>query len=136
LGNCQAQSGKPVEAEEWFAKALRVNNSDPQLLYEAGTIYIAHNKVPQGIKYLNAALDREPRAYFAALNIGVAYLQMKDTENAIAYLNRAGAIDPTHPEGYINLATALSDAGDGVNAQKNLEYGARLALIKQYRGSR
>jgi Tfp pilus assembly protein PilF len=58
--------------------------------------------------------------------MGTCYLQLRDYNNAVNYLNTAIQQDPNYADAYYNLGLTYSQLGDELNAQKYLQQAQQL----------
>jgi protein O-mannosyl-transferase len=112
LGTALASQGQLDDAIAAFREALRLQPDAPQVrqnlaraLAERGQQHLSQNRVDDAIRDLNAALEFQPP--FAAevhYELGVAYAKLGRTADAIAQLQKALQIDPSHVEARQALA--------------------------------
>ena len=102
------RKGKLAEADEHFAKALKLDPKNPDLLCDRGySFYLRDNKA-EAEKSLQAALALAPDHSRSHTNLGLILASRGDSNNALAEFNRAGT-DPA--DARANLALVLALAG-------------------------
>ncbi|MBU4334889.1 MAG: tetratricopeptide repeat protein, partial [Candidatus Omnitrophica bacterium] len=67
-----------------------------------GNAYVLDGQFDIGLKYLNKAIDQDPKHYKAYLNRGVAYENKKDYLNALADYTKAIDLKPHYAKAYGN----------------------------------
>jgi tetratricopeptide (TPR) repeat protein len=131
-----------VTADEWLARAVALEDSEPTAAMEAyqrslrlrpdcseawinlGRLH-AENDNPEGARQcFRSALEVDPADATALYNLGVVAQDAGEETEAIGLYGRALEIDPGLAEAHYNLATLYDQAGD-----------ARLAIrhINEYR---
>ena len=102
------RKGKLAEADEHFAKALKLDPKNPDLLCDRGySFHLRDNKV-EAEKSLRAALALAPDHSRSHTNLGLIRATQGDSNGALAEFSRAGT-DPA--DARANLALALALAG-------------------------
>jgi predicted Zn-dependent protease len=80
--------GKPEEAETAFRKAVSLDPKSPRLLSDLGLSYLKNQKLADGAKALQQALDLDPTDERAAKYSLGAYVDLKDWPQALAVTQR------------------------------------------------
>ena len=84
-------------------------------------------------RYETIAVGEKAKSYYRALGfvsvmaIATAYLTLGDWPSAVAWLRRAVALDPDHPDVHENLGIAYAESGDAPNARIHLAKAVELA---------
>jgi tetratricopeptide (TPR) repeat protein len=112
LGIALASQGQLDDAVAAFREALRLQPDAPQArqnlargLAERGQQHLSQNRLDDAIRELTAALEYQPP--FAAevhYQLGVAHAKLGRTADAIAQLEKALQLDPSHAEARQTLA--------------------------------
>ncbi len=79
------------------------------------------------ISQLKMLLEQEPNDPFCLYSIAFEYTKAGDTENAIAYYDRAIEADPDYCYAYYHKARALKESGDVAAALEVLKIGLERA---------
>ena len=88
--------------------------------YMYGTLAGQYGKYPTAVKYLTAALAREPKLVDAHHNLGLAYYKMGRVDDAVREWSHTLRLDPSYDETYYNIAIFLLDNGRRADAEKAL----------------
>jgi tetratricopeptide (TPR) repeat protein len=116
------KTGDLKSAATLFRDLLQRQPDDPNLCFYLGDT-ILNAQDPQGaVKYLNAAVSRDPQLLLAQRSLGLAYLQIGQSALAIAHLQQALPIDEDGSLHY-QLARAYQ-----ANGQRELA----APLLRQY----
>ena len=125
FGSFIAQNGMTRDATEYYRVALRLEDGDPVLWINAGTLYLQAGEPGDAAEAFGHALTIAPNNAFAHYNMGAALHEMDRYENAIEAYKTALALDP--------------DLGDpAVNPQaanNKLLLAVRLMLYQEQMGS-
>ncbi|MBC8342908.1 MAG: tetratricopeptide repeat protein [Bacteroidetes bacterium] len=95
-------------AIEAYSRSTELNPNDDYAFLELGKIYLYRAEPEIAITYLNEALKiskYNPETYS---NKALYYLQMKDTNKAISFLETAVNVDPDYLNAYIDLGYLYS----------------------------
>jgi tetratricopeptide (TPR) repeat protein len=125
FGSFIAQNGMTRDATEYYRVALHLEDDDPVLWINAGTLYLQAGEPGDAAEAFGRALTIAPNNAFAHYNMGAALHEMDRYENAIEAYKTALALDP--------------DLGDpSVNPQaanNKLLLAVRLMLYQEQMGS-
>ena len=115
LASLYYQSGRAQEAEAAFDAIYPVGGpSDPVVLLEAGRGALRANVFVPATKLLSRALERRPYDRDGLLDLGNAYLALRDTTRLLATAQRLATVDP------LNRATLrLLAAGWDLRARRD-----------------
>jgi len=105
--------GLTVSACASSAKKLAVERErDPQYQFDKAALCLQYNMVDESFKYIDRALDLNPR-FAAALNLrGLALMMKGRIPEAVQALLSCVEINPSFSEGWNNLATAFDQSGE------------------------
>jgi tetratricopeptide (TPR) repeat protein len=115
------------KATELYKAAIgnKINYTFPYI--QLGNIYLQSNMFTDALTYFEGGLQRLGRLDPQILNsMGTCYLQLRDYNNAVNYLNTAIQQDPNYADAYYNLGLTYSQLGDELNAQKYLQQAQQL----------
>jgi tetratricopeptide (TPR) repeat protein len=87
-GNLFFQTGRAAPAECAFQRCLALEDN-PMVLANLGASFRRLNKHEEGLRVLEAAIDRKPDYQPALVNLGSMYVNEGQPENGIPYLERA-----------------------------------------------
>ena len=80
--------------ENWYDKALAVNQDNVPALVQKGTDLVSQDKAEQAITWLNKALSVDPTNLMALISKGTALKELGQYPEAIILYDRVLAIDP------------------------------------------
>ena len=102
------RKGKFAEADDHFARALKLDPQNPDLLCDRGYSFYLRDQKDEAEKALRAALALAPDHARSHTNLGLIRAAQGDSTGALAEFSRAGT-DPA--DARANLALALALAG-------------------------
>ncbi len=111
LGLLLADAGDHAAARQSFEEASRRDPSNGSYLANVGNARRALGDFEGARQSYQTALDRDQTLSDAANGLGVILVQQKRAGEAIPWLERAIASDPTFAEAQLNLAIALHENG-------------------------
>lgn len=124
-GTVQLQQGQTEEAEETFARALRMDADQPLAHYNLGLIDQRANRTEDAAEHYDDALaldaDHGPSLY----NAGIL-AEESDLDEAIDLYRRAIEAQPGHAPTYMRLGFALNHLGRTAEAETMLAKGLEL----------
>jgi Tfp pilus assembly protein PilF len=92
------------------------NESDPKYQYEKGIIAYKYGLADEAIRYTELAVSLDPKFHLAYNLMGLAYSSKGDHVKAAAAYAKAVEAKPDYVEGWNNLGTARTEAGDPAGA--------------------
>jgi tetratricopeptide (TPR) repeat protein len=128
----------PVTADEWFARALALEDTDGAAAIDAyrrsirlrpdsteawvnlGRLFAESGDPEAAGECFRAALDLDPTDATAIYNLGVVAQDAGREADAIALYNRALELDPELAEAHYNLATLFDQSGDSRAAIRHI----------------
>ena len=128
----------PVTADEWFARALALEDTDAAAAIDAyrrsirlrpdsteawvnlGRLFAESGDADAAGECFRAALDLDPTDATAIYNLGVVAQDAGREADAIALYNRALELDPELAEAHYNLATLFDQSGDSRAAIRHI----------------
>jgi tetratricopeptide (TPR) repeat protein len=124
-GTTQVQNGEPEEAEETFARALRMDSDQALAHYNLGLIDQRANRKGDARKHYEKALaiapDHGPTLYNSAI-----LTEDDDLDAAIEAYRKAIEAQPEFAPAYMRLGFALAHLGRSAEAEPMLEKGLEL----------
>ncbi len=132
-------------AEAQLLKALRYVKTDMQkgrLINNLGEIYLNQNNYTKALEHYRLALQTAYKANDKLIvstilsNIGVLYMNSSQNDSAYFYFKKVVKLNPEHIDHYLlaqtykHIASLEFDAGDKLEAKKNMEKS--LAIAEQY----
>ncbi len=124
LGEVQRKLGNPVLAIELNRQALKLDASLTPAYYYIGLAYVDLKKEDDAIAALESSIDSPYVAPEMYLTLGSLYARRKRYKEGEELCRRAVALDPSRPEGHVNLAQLYNLRGASDKALDEL----RLAL--------
>jgi tetratricopeptide (TPR) repeat protein len=125
LGSVYLKQDKNDEARESFERATKLQASYPDTLANAwnnlGLLATREGKTAEAIPYFQEALRRNPDHLVALENLGNAYRQEKDWDQARTTLERAVKVSPDDPEANYSLGMVFAQMDDSDRAYQYLQ---------------
>ena len=117
LGIILRNEGNWQDAISVYEKALGVAHDDPVVHYNMGLAYWEGEERRKAVRCFESALDLDPHFYAgsvgAAANIGALYLDLREYEQALPFLEHAVDLEPDNETAVKRLETAKKNAGPG-----------------------
>jgi len=138
IGLCMASLGKPAEAERYFLAAISAYKTatgareDPRLDY--GVFLVREGRAREALDPLRQALAASPNSPTGNAETGRALLDLDRPAEALAYLQKAVAIDPQAWNVRMLLGKAYLRAGRSEDGERELLQG-RAGWAKANAGS-
>lgn len=123
-----------AKAEEYYLKAVAANDIFPQPHYNLGSILEARGDVYGAVKEYEAALQVDPKFYYALQSIVVLYAKQANYPKAIEAIEQLKLLRPNDSRVLYNAATLYMAEKNKVAARQNAEAG--LAVVGNDRGLR
>lgn len=117
IGHCYDRMHNFAEARFYYKKASHLDIEDSKLLYKLATTYMNEANWQHAIKFLNQALRLNRLQPDYNLALGQCYLQLNDTDEALAYFGNVVRMRPKNVKGWTELLKCLlhsSYIDDGV----------------------
>jgi tetratricopeptide (TPR) repeat protein/peroxiredoxin len=125
LGSVYLRQKKTAEARANFERALKLRASYPETLPNAwnnlGLIATLEGRTAEAIPYFQEALRLSPNHLIALTNLGNAYRQQKQWEDARRLLERAVAAGPEDAEANYSLGLVFAQLDDSDRAYQYLQ---------------
>jgi tetratricopeptide (TPR) repeat protein len=125
LGSVYLKQEKPREARESFERATKLQASYPDTLANAwnnlGLLATREGRTGDAIPYFQEALKINPDHLIALENLGNAYRQQKNWDEARQTLERAVAVGPQDPEANYSLGMVFAQLNDTDRAYEHLQ---------------
>lgn len=99
------KSGKYVEAEDLFSKALADDFFDAELYYMRGLARLYQNRFDEAVSDFSEAVNLDPKHADAYNSRGLCYGYMNQNVAALPDFNKAIELDPKLSQAYINRAS-------------------------------
>jgi tetratricopeptide (TPR) repeat protein len=87
-----------------------------QVYLLAGTELDVMGKSPEAVEVYEEAIDRFPRYYMLYYNVGITYLNLKESGKAKAAFKSALHLQPTHSSSHLGLAMIFDSEGNTIPA--------------------
>lgn len=125
-----SQKGKPAEAEQAFADALKKFPSDLPLLDSLTEIFLLSGRFTNALVLTDAQLKVAPTSPRALVNKGGLHIQLKQFEAALVPLNQLVELQPSHPGARLNRALTLMNLNRPAAAAQDYQKLIELAPDK------
>jgi len=126
LGLLHAQSGNFADAEPLLKKAVRVDSSNPHVLFNYANVLRALDKTDDALAWLAKTIALSPNFADAHLNRGAILIARQELHGAIAEFDRAIAIAPSSAA-FANRGSAFQKLGQLDEAHDNYQRAVELA---------
>jgi len=104
-------SGRQAEAFDAITRALLLDPKQEPYYVLKGTVLDDMGLVEQALAVYQRLLSVQPDSYMGHLNLAVALARQQKTDESMAELKKAVAIDPNYPSAYYHLATLSRNKG-------------------------
>jgi tetratricopeptide (TPR) repeat protein/peroxiredoxin len=125
LGSVYLKQERTREASESFERATKLQASYPDTLANAwnnlGLLATREGRTAEAIPYFQQALKLNPDHLIALENLGNAYRQHKNWDEARKVLERAVAVGPQDPEANYSLGMVFAQLNDNDRAYEYLQ---------------
>jgi tetratricopeptide (TPR) repeat protein/peroxiredoxin len=125
LGSVYLKQQKNAEAKDSFEHATKLSGGYPETLPNAwnnlGLLATREGHTAEAIPYFQEALRLNPDHLIALDNLGNAYRQQKQWEEARKVLERAVEVNPQDPEANYSLGMVFAQLGNTDHAYKLLQ---------------
>jgi tetratricopeptide (TPR) repeat protein/peroxiredoxin len=125
IGSVYLKQQKTAEARENFERAIKLHASYPDTLPNAwnnlGLLAARGGRAAEAIPYFQEALRLSPDHLIALENLGNAYRQQKELDEARKVLERAVAVGPQDPEANYSLGMVFAQLDDSDHAYEYLQ---------------
>jgi tetratricopeptide (TPR) repeat protein len=125
LGSVCLEQHKDREAWDYFQRAVKAQANYPGTVpnswNDLGLLAARAGKTDEAIGYFTKALEINPEHSVALQNLGNAYRQKKDWENARTVLERAVTLHPEDPEVNYGLGMVYAQRNDTQRAYEYLQ---------------
>ena len=130
LGSVYLKQQKASEARESFERAIKLHASYPDTLPNAwnnlGLLATREGQAAAAIPYFQEALRLSPDHLIALENLGNAYRQQKQWDEARRVLEHAVAVGPEDPEANYSLGMVFAQLDDNDRAYESLQRALKL----------
>jgi len=125
LGQVSLVLKDPVQAENYFNKAIEADPNQMQAYVSLGTLYASQDNPEKAIEKFEASLKVKPDHAPAYALIGTIYDRLKDYDKAKANYEKALRINPKLAAAANNLAWLYADKGENMDTALTLAQTAR-----------
>ena len=125
LGNLYYNKDDIEKAEEYYWKAVSIEDNFPQPHFNLGSILQARGDIRGAIVEFEKALEIDPNFPYAYQNLSIIYAGQGDLVNATNVLEKLKIITPYNPRIYYNLALVYLERKDIESARQNLRDGLK-----------
>src|SRR5262249_34456477 len=120
IGSACLEQQKTAEAKDNFKRAVRLHASYPETLPNAwnnlGLLAAREDRTAEAIPYFLEALKLSPEHLVSHENLGNAYRQLKQFDDARRVLEQALVVDPEDPEANYSLGMVFAQTDDTEHA--------------------
>jgi Flp pilus assembly protein TadD/peroxiredoxin len=125
MGSVYLKQERTAEARESFERAVKLQASYPDTLANSwnnlGLLATREGKTSEAITYFQEALRLNPDHLVALENLGNAYRQQKNWDEARKALERALKVSPEDPEANYSLGMVFAQTDDSERAHEYLQ---------------
>jgi protein O-mannosyl-transferase len=122
LGAALSEAGRPREAAEAFAAAIRANPQHAEAYYNLGRLRLgAQDGLGEAIRLFQTALSLRPDYVDAYANLAGAYVRAGRPDAAVRVIEGAGPGVRASPEAQFNLGVAQALLGNAAGAERQVE---------------
>jgi tetratricopeptide (TPR) repeat protein len=117
------------QAVSEFKRAEALNAAYPRLHYYLALAFLSQegsHAIPKALAELADEIRRHPNEYSAHYLVGLIYVQQRELQEALPYLEKAAELDPTNPDAPLYLGQALYLLGRTDRAVPLLEKAVEL----------
>lgn len=126
-GAALEENGEVEKALEAYRQVLNVDPGQAELASRVATLLTRQDEFPEAIDILKDAIKANPKADEAYLQLAFIYSHyLKKTDQAVDYVNRALALDPTNIDAYQRLYEIHLAAGDEKKARQALDRAGKV----------
>ena len=121
-GSDLEDEGEMDKALEAYRQVLNIDPGQAELASRVASLLTREDQFPQAIDILKDAVKANPKAAEPFLQLAFIYAKyLKKTDQAVDYVNRALALDPSNIDAYTRLYEIYVAAGDEKKARQALE---------------
>jgi tetratricopeptide (TPR) repeat protein len=125
-GRAHQQAGRLTEAEDAYRHALELAPHDAESCHLLGLVTYRLNRLADSLRYLHAAVERQPSLPVYWFNLGVVSQKAGRSPDAVSAYEKAIALNPRYPDAYGNLGNVLREIGDLPGAVNAYERALKL----------
>ena len=133
LGSVYLKQQKTNEARDCFERAIKLNASYPDTLPNAwnnlGLLATREGRTAEAIPYFQEALRLSPDHLIALENLGNAYRQQKQWDDARTVLEHAVSVGPDDPEANYSLGMVFAQLDNNDGAYQYLQRALKLRPV-------
>ena len=130
VGSVYLQQEKNAEARETFERVVKMRSSYSETLPSAwnnlGLLATREGRTAEAVEHFQKALELSPDYLVALENLGNAYRQLKQWEEARKSLEHAVAVGPQDPEANYSLGMVFAQLNDTDRAYDYLQRALKL----------
>ena len=112
LGVLAAQVGKPGDAIDLMARAIRIHGLNPAFHINQGNAYLSMQRAADAARCYERALELAPNSAEALYRLGNVMMQQRNLSDAAQYFQRSIQLNPDFAEVHNNLGSVLKDLGN------------------------
>jgi Flp pilus assembly protein TadD len=127
LGQALAESGRPAEAIEQYAAALKIQPRNPAAQNNWANALVDLNRAAEACPHFEEALRIKPGYAEAQFNYGNTLMKLGRFPEAVGHYQAAVRLAPSHAKAFFNLANALAQLNRLPEAIENYQAAVRLA---------
>ncbi|MBI4801319.1 MAG: tetratricopeptide repeat protein [Elusimicrobia bacterium] len=112
MAHALLEQGDRKKAVEYYFKVLKADPTQPDALYNLGTLYGQAGRYKEALELLKAAVSANPKNELAWNNLGLVFYGQKLYKDAQKAFKMAAAAGPSYAPAYANLAETEAALGD------------------------
>ena len=113
--------GNSKMSEEYFMRAIDINDKFIPAYVNLGALYIKDGWIKRAVEILKEALTIEPNSYLVNVNIARTYFEKKEYEKAIEHFKKVIDLNPKDSDSLYNLGYTYFEQNDYEEAIKQFE---------------
>jgi tetratricopeptide (TPR) repeat protein len=127
LGRIYRQGLQLDEARVEFERCIALQPTQTEGYYELGDVELQTGNFAEALANFDKTLARNGRHGGALVGSGIAYFKQKQYAQALPFLERAVAAEPTYQPGHYYLGLTLARLGNDVDSKRELAVATQLA---------
>ena len=103
-----ANLDRVIEARQCWFKAIKINSSYFDPIYNLGDSYLKKRHHDEALKYFIKASELQPKNFIVHFRIGYLFMQKQNWDKALSYFNKSMDLNNKFPNTFFNMAIILN----------------------------
>ena len=103
-----ANLDRVIEARQCWFKAIKINSSYFDPIYNLGDSYLKKKNHDEALKYFIKASELRPKNFIVHFRIGYLFMQKQNWDKALSYFNKSMDLNNKFPNTFFNMAIILN----------------------------